>query len=209
MVPFLAGDDTEKSDFGGYVEMIQAKPTIFNGRQFRLRMEARWAVFFDFLHIEYLYEPAWDAVKVGWAYVNYKPDYFLPAPLALWVEIKPRHIDNLSYLEMLKTIGWTKEYGSILILVGQPQVPKTNSQEHYLVEDRKGKLVVTDHMWWCECPKCGTLGVEHYGGIPAACSTSHYTEEITDLFDNVLPDPDGHKSQRIKRAYKAARDEKF
>ena len=188
---------------------IQAKPTTFNGIRFRSRLEARWAVFFDYLNIKYLYEPEWDAVKGGWCYVNYKPDFFLPQPFDLWVEIKPKHINKLSYMEQIKAKGWTIAYGSILVLVGEPQVPKTNSQEHYHLTARNGKLCLDDHMWWCECPECGRLDIGPYGKIPAACYTTCYPEAESDLFGNNLPEPDGQKSQRIKNACRAARYENF
>lgn len=37
--------------------MIKAIETVNNGYKFRSRLEARWAVFFDTLEIEYQYEP--------------------------------------------------------------------------------------------------------------------------------------------------------
>lgn len=39
--------------------MSDIKPieTIYNGYRFRSRLEARWAVFFDALGVEYQYEP--------------------------------------------------------------------------------------------------------------------------------------------------------
>ncbi len=36
--------------------MISAKETVYSGTQFRSRIEARWAVFFDALEVEWVYE---------------------------------------------------------------------------------------------------------------------------------------------------------
>lgn len=65
--------------------MIKAIETVYNGYRFRSRLEARWAVFFDTLGIEYRYEQeGFDLGKVGW----YLPDFWLPR-YDIWIEIKP------------------------------------------------------------------------------------------------------------------------
>ena len=48
--------------------------TIYNGYRFRSRLEARWAVFFDVLGIEYEYEPE----GINEDGINYLPDFYLP-----------------------------------------------------------------------------------------------------------------------------------
>lgn len=37
-------------------EMIKAIETVYNGYRFRSRLEARWAVFFDEMGVQYEYE---------------------------------------------------------------------------------------------------------------------------------------------------------
>ena len=64
--------------------MIQAIETVYNGYRFRSRLEARWAVFFDAMHIEYKYEPEG---FVGWMGVKYLPDFYLPEE-KVYVEVK-------------------------------------------------------------------------------------------------------------------------
>lgn len=54
---------------------IQAIPTHYNGYQFRSRLEARWAVFFGALNIEYQYEPEGFVLPDG---TKYLPDFWLP-----------------------------------------------------------------------------------------------------------------------------------
>lgn len=64
--------------------MIKAIETVYNGYRFRSRLEARWAVFFDALGIEYEYEPEGFELPSG---NRYLPDFYLPDD-DVWVEIK-------------------------------------------------------------------------------------------------------------------------
>lgn len=64
---------------------IQAIETSYAGCRFRSRLEARWAVFFDTLGIEWQYEP--QGYTVGPDGVAYLPDFWLPF-LKVWVEVK-------------------------------------------------------------------------------------------------------------------------
>jgi hypothetical protein len=63
--------------------MIGAIETVYKGYNFRSRLEARWAVFFDDLSIKWLYEPE------GFEAYGYKylPDFYLPE-FKTWVEVK-------------------------------------------------------------------------------------------------------------------------
>src|SRR4030095_1003418 len=73
---------------------IEAKPTNYQRHNFRSRLEARWAVFFDALKIRWRYEAA--CFDLGFATINgkqthlggYLPDFYLP-DLETWVEVKP------------------------------------------------------------------------------------------------------------------------
>lgn len=65
--------------------MIKAIETEYNGYRFRSRLEARWAVFFDTLGVEYQYEvEGFDLHYCGW----YLPDFYLPS-YQTYIEIKP------------------------------------------------------------------------------------------------------------------------
>lgn len=61
----------------------QAIETQYKGYRFRSRLEARWAVFFDTLGIEYQYEPQ-GFEKDG---IRYLPDFYL-VHSETWVEVK-------------------------------------------------------------------------------------------------------------------------
>lgn len=62
---------------------IKAIETSYKGYRFRSRLEARWAVFFDALDIEFQYEPE-GFEKDGQRYL---PDFYLPQS-KVWVEVK-------------------------------------------------------------------------------------------------------------------------
>lgn len=70
-------------------ENIKAIETVYKGYRFRSRLEARWAVFFDALGVEWEYE------KEGFEFegIRYLPDFYLPQNKA-WVEIKPEDPDH-------------------------------------------------------------------------------------------------------------------
>lgn len=66
--------------------MIKAIPTRYRGYHFRSRLEARWAVFFDALGIEWEYEPEGFELPDG---TRYLPDFWLPTiEGGTWVEVK-------------------------------------------------------------------------------------------------------------------------
>ncbi len=74
---------------------IKAIETIYNGYRFRSRLEARWAVFFDALGVEYEYEPEGFDLGDGTFYL---PDFRIKCwgtrghlfdePFDLWIEVK-------------------------------------------------------------------------------------------------------------------------
>lgn len=66
--------------------MIKAIETRYKGYHFRSRLEARWAVFFDALGIEWQYEPEGFELSDG---TRYLPDFRISNRLGHdWVEIK-------------------------------------------------------------------------------------------------------------------------
>ena len=66
---------------------MKAIETRYKGYRFRSRLEARWAVFFDAMGIEWVYEPEGFDLGNG---VYYLPDFYLPKYDA-WIEIKPKN----------------------------------------------------------------------------------------------------------------------
>ena len=68
--------------------MIKAIETNYSGHRFRSRIEARYAVFFDALRIEWEYEIEGFILPSGECYL---PDFWLPKfNGGMWVEVKPK-----------------------------------------------------------------------------------------------------------------------
>jgi hypothetical protein len=68
---------------------IKAIETEYKGNYFRSRLEARWAVFFYELGIEFDYEKEGYFLPDG---EKYLPDFWLPE-YDLWLEVKPGYLD--------------------------------------------------------------------------------------------------------------------
>lgn len=185
--------------------MINSIKTFYNGVKFESKLEARWAIFFNFMDIEYQYEPEWDEVKAFGFRGHYKPDFYLPA-LDYWVEVKPKSIRELNDLELMKATGWA-EWENLVILSGPPRLLKETSEAHYIFwwNPRKKAVDMHGYMWWCECPKCKRIDLMPFGGIPQNCRKTCFPDDAVDLFGNELPEPNGHKSHRLLAAYSEAR----
>ena len=77
---------------------IKAIETLYNGYRFRSRLEARWAVFFDCIGIEYEYEPEGFDLGNG---LYYLPDFYLPETNA-WVEIKGKQLTEIEREKIIR-----------------------------------------------------------------------------------------------------------
>ena len=94
---------------------IKAIQTFYNGYRFRSRLEARWAVFFDTLGIEYLYEhEGYDLGDAGY----YLPDFWLPE-LERFVEIKPFKLNDDEWRKADELSAQAHSY--VMVLVGSPK----------------------------------------------------------------------------------------
>lgn len=97
---------------------IKAIETRYKGYRFRSRLEARWAVFFDALGLEWEYEPeGFDLGEAGW----YLPDFYLPQ-LDAWIEIKPKNGDREEvFIQLVSMIdGGPAEQGKAWGFFGDP-----------------------------------------------------------------------------------------
>ena len=98
---------------------IKAIETQYKGYRFRSRLEARWAVFFDALGIEWEYEPeGFDLGEAGW----YLPDFWIGwgTEDSYWIEIKPHR--NLSQREIDVALALS-EHRPGFVMCGTPKVP--------------------------------------------------------------------------------------
>lgn len=189
---------------------VKAIKTIYNGYRFRSRLEARWAVFFDALGIEYEYEPA--MLEVGRVFVrNYIPDFYLPRH-SLTVEIKGVQPTEI---ELNKAAGAAHDAEDVLILYG-------NIRDHlyqtpgvcggWVMRDHEGlgKVRLIEGYGFSECPRCKYIGIGE-SGIPEGCDPTAFGGEGCYTVDEIEDEnhSDGRKSPRITSAYNRAIHYKF
>ena len=100
---------------GANLKMIQAIECTYAGRRFRSRREARWAILFDHLGIDWRYEPEGYCLSGN---VHYLPDFelHLGSGKRQWVEVKPE-VAPYAQLAML-----CEESGQTGFLVGEPRL---------------------------------------------------------------------------------------
>ena len=72
---------------------LKAIDTPYAGHLFRSRTEARWAVFFDHMGLQWQYESEGFQLPTG---TRYLPDFRVISPggNSFWFEVKPRHVDS-------------------------------------------------------------------------------------------------------------------
>jgi hypothetical protein len=171
--------------------MLKPIDTVYDGYRFRSRLEARWAVFFKTLGIKYEYEKEGFDLDGQW----YLPDFWLPKQQC-WVEIKGEEPTDRENEVAAKLAHYSGNF--VYIFFGQIEIPDGNSECAYLYDS----LENWDHFHiWCECPKCGELGIEFEGRahrLPCNCF-----EEIKD--------GRGYNaySERLIAAYNAAKCARF
>jgi hypothetical protein len=87
---------------------IKPKPTLYNDVQYRSRLEAKWACFFDLMNWKYSYEPH--------DLPNWSPDFYLKteAGSSYLVEVKPNiYID----LQLRLKLGEASNFSSQILLL--------------------------------------------------------------------------------------------
>jgi hypothetical protein len=165
-------DDTPRST-------VRAIETRYAGHRFRSRLEARWAVFFDALRIEWEYEPQGFVIgDMGGEERNYLPDFYLPQ-LGTWVEVKgdPREVDWGLMAAAVDGVGAhlpgvtnppDDSVRGLLVLGNIP--PDGKRWGHWLVRHYKGVIADTAEFGlWSN--KTGTLRQAPIYGDYCTCST--------------------------------------
>lgn len=97
---------------------IKALPSWYNGIQFRSRLEARWAYYFDLLGLQWSYEPEAYSLPSG----NYLPDFLITTEHAqkVFAEVKSigwmdRGVDGKSYPDAEKQMDYdTKRHNELV-----------------------------------------------------------------------------------------------
>lgn len=119
--------------------------THWNGFRFRSRLEARWAVLFSTLGIEFLYEPEGYHLSNGTPYL---PDFYLPH-VRMFAEVKPKEFSHEEKIKCCLLADATK--APCLLLAGQPDF-KTYSAVHPIdpeINDRYETDYLLDIDWHC------------------------------------------------------------
>lgn len=149
----------------GQAMTIKAIETRYRGYRFRSRLEARWAVFFDALGIEWQYEPEGFELADG---TRYLPDFSSTTPTGrtTYYEIKPRGVTSDpkgdSYqtarsLDLFRAAAdgvYESQFPELILLAGDP---------HDWVES-----IRRDHLGKWDggvCPRCGVLRRSFESGI--------------------------------------------
>lgn len=157
-------------------------PSRYCGILFRSRLEARWAVFLDYLQIPFHYEIEGFRLRSG----NYLPDFFLPN-LQCFVEIKPSRPSNQ---ETNLALDLARASNKIVYIFWGPIECPSSSRNKGINSawafSPSGEIT-TNH-YWSECPKCGAISIQQNGYIKqSACQCppplSHYTAERRRILD--------------------------
>lgn len=149
---------------------IKAIETIYGGCRFRSRLEARWAVFFTRLGLDWEYEP--QGFVVGRRFGRprpYLPDFYLPN-LGLYVEIKPALADEVDpdgvsrWEDFAGEVAAEWDHDRAAMFCGQIPNPDTVSHNGPPCPERwydAGVYITGDFEYaWCSCPSGKHFGIE-------------------------------------------------
>lgn len=127
---------------------IKAIETEYKGHLFRSRLEARWAVFFESLGIEWEYETEGFELPSGQRYL---PDFHLPKH-QLWVEVKGSEDDLRGDGAKLAEAAMTLK-GNGLMLLGPVPDPGDGLAQHFILTPEEhccGKTILCLHIAWAD-----------------------------------------------------------
>lgn len=190
------------------MDKVKAIETHYNGYRFRSRLEARWAVFFDTLGVDYRYEMEGFELPSG---KRYLPDFYIPKQKSIskggfWIEVKGispgvyggRRCDELGALK-----------GEMVFLffgaIPYPYPDFGEDSAWAFGVNESGYHIWDNDYWWCICPDCGKLGIE-YEGRSARLDCGCIRENPNGRHE------DKHRTRDDRRlvfAYKTAREARF
>lgn len=98
---------------------MKAIETRYKGYRFRSRLEARWAVFFDAIGIEWVYEP--EGFELGGG-MRYLPDFKIEGKGPTYVEVKATEPTQSEKRKAQLLARGVK--GTVIFAVGVPDVAK-------------------------------------------------------------------------------------
>ena len=181
---------------------MKAIQTEYNGYKFRSRLEARWAVFFSSLGINWLYEHEGFDISDGEYYL---PDFYLPdipfmyGDKGCYIEVKSSNNTND---DKWKRFGYKSDI-PIMLVTG---IPYQNPHDCPNIS----KDVYNDVCYWfikkecsdgpylfCECNICNKIGLQFDGRAGRNCNCTKSDKNY------------GYNTLRIQNAYKMARQARF
>lgn len=189
-VPFgdIAGELKERYQ-------IKALPTVVDGVEYRSRLEARWATFFNAARIPFVYEPEGYDLNG----IRYLPDFWLPEQKS-FIEAKPEQPTQLES-QKAQRLATTKKHRVFIFT------------DHFRCEHQYGATIEVppqakcffpnweddDGYVWCECPQCGFLGISFEG------RTARLTCDCRKRSDRIRR----ALTKRLQDAYRAARTRRW
>jgi hypothetical protein len=128
---------------------IKAIPTMYLGRRYRSRLEARWAAFFDIIGWNYEYEPRdfgkWSPDFALWGIRQNTPVMVEVKPITAWDRDVARKMADATYDEspFLLLLGNSPEIQSTACAIGwfaQPNVYEARWTEAIIGNDASGRI---------------------------------------------------------------------
>lgn len=180
---------------------IRAIETRYAGCRFRSRLEARWAVFFDALRIEWQYEPEGFDLPSGW----YLPDFLLTLGGGqAWFEVKSTtDIEDSRWGDLATSSRPLYVSGEL----PDPRMVTSSSIDNHRMEAMPvtwgGQGFPQDfgHVF-CVCPHCAAVGIQFEGRSNRIGCCAQALRENDDLHHSA-------NHPRILGAYRAARSARF
>lgn len=189
----------------GAVMTSKAIETHYNGYRFRSRLEARWAVFFDALRVDYEYEKqGYDLGEAG----CYLPDFWLPA-WQCWVEIKatPEHV---TAHEKAKAWALARHTSALVFMFFRCDLPDIRIDDGMPTFPHYGRYYAPDGAWgglmaFGVCCQCDRVTLGYHGGHYVHCAPAYDFQHCSTnaLGDGVSDDP------RIVQAFQYAKSARF
>lgn len=142
----------------------------YKGQWFRTEREARWAIFLDELKLMWEYEKRKVYLKSGVAV----PSFFIKKVRGgMWLEVTENQPEPW---QMQFAAELAKQTHYEVFLVGEPKPPRTNAEwwgNAYVVFPKAGAY--DTEYWWCQCPHCKEIGLEHQGDATRFCKRASRT----------------------------------
>ena len=215
---------------------LRAIQTPYGGCEFRSRLEAKWAVFFDALAIEWRYE--YEGFELAPFGKRYLPDFYLPE-LGYWIEVKPGLPDEAELRKAyLFNYGLARDPATsqqrAFILFGDipwPYPKRGNVSGFSASHEAEGDPSRWD-LCWQACPTCQRLTIGQINTMSCHGCAEELGALVQDALDVVWSIPEfdkvidivpamvsgavsteffrsGHRIPHLQQAYAKARGMRF